>query len=409
MRLLRRHGSNIIATVVVAFCCFWYLRTNTLRYAGGLGGPSDFREYRRAGQAILQGRTPFDNPAWFYPPLTTFLMAPFGLTDYLTARWIWFLLSHAFLLLAAWLLWRGCGRGRILLCSIACVWAFGGAAGESMSLGQIGPLLMLTVVLAYTQRSTPQGVAVGFGFALKYLPGVLAAALILNRNWRAMVAFAATIVVAVLLPSVVLLTCFSGPRAPVTASYWMGSPAVLSWSIPSVVLRILDPPNRGGPLPYNWEYGNVAANLRLPRAHQLISVGVAAALLVAGIAALTLACRARLDASQLPWAMTGLISLSLAAAPVCWTHYEILEYPGVAMLLASSIEHRDWFGMAWTAVFAALLYPIPVEVLTAYYNQHGWTAASPATLYIWTSVTPLACLGIFALAVRRTVRKAYLT
>jgi hypothetical protein len=43
-----------------------------------------------------------------------------------------------------------------------------------------------------------------------------------------------------------------------------------------------------------------------------------------------------------------------------------------------------------------MLYPVPVAVLRGYFLQYGgWTAASPATLYIWTSVTPLAALVLF--------------
>ena len=132
-----------------------------------------------------------------------------------------------------------------------------------------------------------------------------------------------------------------------------------------------------------------------------MSAGAAAAVLAAGILALIFVCRGRLNSRQLPWAMAGLISLSLAAAPVCWTHYQILQYPGIALLFARSIAQRDWSATVWTAAAFALLYPVPVAVLTVYYNQHGWTAASPATLYIWTSVTPLACLGILALTLRK--------
>lgn len=401
MNILRRHAPNILATIVVTLCCLWYLRTNVLRNIPGLAALSDFSGYYLVGRAMLNGRSPFESPAWFYPPLTAFLVTPFALTDYLTARWIWFLLSNAFLLVAAWLLWRAIGRGRVALCVIACVWAFGGAAEENLSLGQIGPLLVLVLVLAYTRHSAPQGVAVGIGFALKYVPGVLAVALILHRSWRALAAFAVTIALAVLLPSTVLFAYFPGPKTPVKGTYWMGTPAVLSWSIPSLVLRILDPAHRGGPLPDDWVYGNVAANLHLPRSRQLISTVTGLGVLGVGVVALILACRGRLTSAQLPWAMAGLTSVSLAAAPVCWTHYEILQYPGLAMLLAACIEHRDWPATAWTAACLAFLYPIPVAVLTAYYNQHGWTAASPPTLYIWTSVTPLACLGLFVLMLRK--------
>jgi hypothetical protein len=42
-----------------------------------------------------------------------------------------------------------------------------------------------------------------------------------------------------------------------------------------------------------------------------------------------------------------------------------------------------------------------VEILRAYYLRYqAWTANSPATLYFWTSVTPLASLAMFALFLR---------
>jgi len=403
MRALKQHAPNLATILVAAFCAVWYCNSDFLRPSAGLRGPSDFHEFHRAAQAILNGRSPYENPAWFYPPLTAFLLAPFALTDYFTARWIWFILSHVFLLSAAWIFWRGIGYGRIALCSIAIVWTFGGPARESFVNGQIGAALVLLLVLAFIQRSTRQGLAIGAGSALKYIPGILALALILNRSWRALAAFAVTIVIGIFIPWLVLLS-FPGAKAPTRAHYWMGTPATFSWSIPSVVLRILEPPQPGGRLPYNWEFGNVAADLQLTRSHELISAATAVFVLAAGIAALLLACHGRLDSAQMPWAMAGLISLSLAAAPVCWTHYQILQYPGVAWMLARTIERRAWMQAAFLLACGVMLYQLPQAMLTTYYNAHaGWTAASLPTLYIWTSVTPVACLGIFGLTLWKLI------
>jgi len=36
----------------------------------------------------------------------------------------------------------------------------------------------------------------------------------------------------------------------------------------------------------------------------------------------------------------------------------------------------------------------------------AWTAASPATLYAWTSVTPIASLALFGIAMREARRGA---
>ena len=41
------------------------------------------------------------------------------------------------------------------------------------------------------------------------------------------------------------------------------------------------------------------------------------------------------------------------------------------------------------------------------FDEHsGWTAASRVTLYVWTSVAPLACLGLFGLALSHVKRSA---
>jgi hypothetical protein len=94
----------------------------------------------------------------------------------------------------------------------------------------------------------------------------------------------------------------------------------------------------------------------------------------------------------------SLMSLALAASPVCWTHYQLLQYPGVASILCDSLRRRLWKTAAAAVVCGAFLYQIPVAVLTAYYHHHGgWTGDSLLTLYIWTSVTPIASASLFAL------------
>jgi hypothetical protein len=336
--------------------------------------------YYRAAKDIVSGTSPYENPAYFYPPLVAFLMTPFALTDYVTARSTWFLLSHLLLLWAGWLLWRSWGRDRIGLCCIACVWAVGGAFKETLDVGQLSPLLVLSLVVAYTTRDKLQDAAVGIGFALKYIPGILAAALILHRGWRAFLAFAAMATLAVLIPWGVLLWIFTGAKSPVSAHYWMGTPAMFSWSIPSVVLRLLNPLKRGGALPHDWEYGNVAVYLHLSPEWRWISAGAAIITLAAGVLVLALRCRGRLSREHLPWAMVALLSLSLAAAPVCWSHYQVRQYPGIALLLATSIRLRAWRTTAAVVLCFLLLHQLPETVLNHYHDEYsGWTAASPLT------------------------------
>lgn len=401
MQLSKQRRLNIAASFLVLVCAAVYFKVCVLAPVGQMPVRRDFVNYWNVGKAVLSGQSPYSDSSWFYPPLTAFLLVPFGFTDYLTARWIWFLLSQVFLLTAAWLLWRAAGRDRIALCSVCCVWALCGGAGESLEGGQIGPLLVLLFAAAYTTQGWTQGFTIGAGFVLKYIPGIAILPVILNRGWRALTAFGATAALGLLIPWAVLRLFFPGPYTPLKPTYWMGTPHVWSWSVPSLVLRILDPPTRGSRLPYNWDYGNIVDNLRLPRSHELISAATGAIVLLAGIISLVIVCQAKLNREQVSWAMVSLVSLSLAATPVCWTHYQVLQYPGIALLLADSIRRRAWYFTAAIVVCAALLYPLPFAVLTSYVHRYGFTAASPATLYIWTSAAPLACLILFVLALRR--------
>ena len=68
-------------------------------------------------------------------------------------------------------------------------------------------------------------------------------------------------------------------------------------------------------------------------------------------------------------------------------------------MLVSSIRLRAWHIASGVAVCFAFAYQLPEIVLTAYHDRYaGWTLTSPATLYIWTTVAPIACLGLFGLA-----------
>ncbi|MGB7759135.1 MAG: glycosyltransferase 87 family protein, partial [Bryobacteraceae bacterium] len=292
-------------------------------------------------------------------------------------------------------------------CCVAGVWALGGAAWEGLALGQPGALLVLSLALAYWQTRAAQGAAVAAGFSLKLVPGAVSIVPLLRRDWRAVAVLVTVMIAGVLVPSAAIRYWMPGPPPAVQGDYLLGTPAVLNWSLPAVALRIADPPVAPPKLPHNWEFGNTALGAHLPRGQQWLSAGVAAGVLLAGLAALLLVCRGRLEAAQAPWAAAALISLSVAASPISWNHYQILQYPGLALLLCRSVRRRRWLLGACAVVLGAFLYQIPREVLRAYYVQHaGWTAASPATLYIWTSVAPVASLVLFAVLLRQLAAEA---
>jgi hypothetical protein len=388
---------NAIVVVLLGLCAAWYWSVNVREQLPMLAGASDFMHYQRAAREITLGHSPFGGPDFNYPPLIAFLLAPLAPLDYVQARLLWFLLLHAALLAAAWVTWRASGGDRLAALCVAFVWALGGAAAENLQLGQIGPVLMLLLALSYTRQGPVQGVWLGIGFALKFIPGALSAALLLRRDWRALGALMATALVLVVLPWLAIRQ-MPGASVPARMDYWTGTPAFLNWSVPAVVLRAMDPPHPGQPLPYAWEHGNYTPSLHLTRVQRAASVMAAAITLTVGLACLLMACRGRMNAAQLPWAMAALTALGLAASPVAWTHYEVMQYPGAALLLASAVRLRRWSLAIGTLVCAGLLYPVPVALLRVWFHEPGgWAALSPATLYLWTSITPLACLGLYGL------------
>jgi hypothetical protein len=397
---------HILGTAFVTCCAFWYLRVTVWKVIPELDArPSDYRAYYDASRNVLAGRSPYTDVNYIYPPLAALLNTPLALLDYVPARRIWFVLSQGMLLIAAWLMWRISGRSWPAACWIALVWAAGGSAGESLALGQLGPLLTLVVVMASTGAPRRMGTAIGLGFALKIIPAILLPALVLGRNRRAMRAAAIAVAAGLGVPWILVAFGLRGPSSPSGSATWTGTAATLSWSVPSVVLRALDPPATGTELPRSWQVGADLPNVQLPLRLRLASVAVILVILAGGVAAFAMAVRGRLSREQMPVAVTALIALGLAASPVCWTHYEVMQYPGVALMLCAAWRPRRWGLLAAALVLGACLYPLPVAILRDYYTRHsGWTAASPATLYLWTSVTPAASLVLFGLLTREARR-----
>jgi hypothetical protein len=243
-----------------------------------------------------------------------------------------------------------------------------------------------------------RGIAAGVGAALKFLPAALAVPITLARDRRSLISMLTT-AAGLFLVSGIALPLFDGPQTAGRA-YLLGTPAILSWSIPSTALRFFDPPAAGGALPHDWEFGNQVRTLHLPVERQLISAALSFTVLISGTLILVWRTGGRIDERQLPVAMAGFVSLALAALPVCWSHYQILQYAGVALMLGLAVSQCRWKLAITIIACGGLLYPIPVAALTRYYHHYGWTAASPWQLYLWTSATPVACLGIFGLSVK---------
>jgi hypothetical protein len=130
--------SSAAAPAVMLICAGWYVYDSFIRQMP-TDALSDFRWYYLAADHVLDGESPYLSEGYIYPPFLAFVLTPLAYLEYVPARWVWFLVSHACLLAAAWLIWRELGYNRLAGCVVAAVWAFGGAARESLALGQVGP------------------------------------------------------------------------------------------------------------------------------------------------------------------------------------------------------------------------------------------------------------------------------
>jgi hypothetical protein len=395
--------SRVAAPAIVILCAGWYLHDSFLDQMP-TAGLSDFRCYYLAAQHVARGESPYLSDSYLYPPLLACLLTPLAALDYLPARWLWFLFSHACLLAAAWLIWRYLGSDWMAAAIVAVVWALGAAAGESLQLGQIGPQLTLLLAMAYTLTGSRQGACVGAAFALKLIPGVLGVIFIMRRDWRALRAAIATAAFLLAVPWLIVQFCLTGPKAPPRLDYVFGTPSVLSWSLPSVALRIYEPLQPGGSMPNDWITGNGLPGLRLSTSQRALSAGVALLTLTIGCLILAIRLRGRLTRGQAPLAGAAIMALALVASPVGWTHYQVMQYPGIALLLGYAAKRRLWWLLGEALVCAAFLYPVPVAVLRAYYMRNNSWPNSPAVMYFWTTISPVASLMLFSLMTRELPR-----
>jgi hypothetical protein len=391
------------APVIVILCVGWYFHDSFLDQIPTTD-LSDFRCYYLAAQHVERGESPYLSDGYLYPPLLAFLLTPLAALDYLPARWGWFLFSHACLLAAAWLIWRYLGSDWMAAGIVAVVWALGAAAGESLQRGQLGPQLTLLLALAYTLIGVRQGACVGTAFALKLIPGAIGAIFIFRRDWRAMAAGLTTAAFLLAVPWLIVQFCLTGPKAPPRLDYLFGTPSVLSWSLPSVALRIYEPLPPGGPMPNDWITGNGLPGLHLSTNQRALSAGVALITLAIGCLILAIRLRGRLTAAQVPLAGAAIMALALVASPVGWTHYQVMQYPGIALLLGYAAKRRLWWLLAAALGCAAFLYPVPVAVLRAYYMRNNSWPNSPAVMYFWTMISPIVSLILFSLITRELPR-----
>jgi alpha-1,2-mannosyltransferase len=391
------------APVVMLLCAGWYVYDAFIEQMPN-ASLSDFRWYYLAAQHVAHGESPYLSEGYLYPPVLAYSLTPLAALEYVPARWAWFLISHACLLAAAWLIWRHLGADRLAGCIVAIVWALGGAAAESLALGQIGPELTLLLAAAYILKPRLQGTCIGAGLALKLIPGVVCAVFVLRRDFRAMLAAAAAGLTLITLSWGMVACCSSGPSAPAHLDYVAGTPSVVNWSLPAVALRMSEPFQSGKPIPRDWITGNTLQDLQLPAGARHLSMAVGLITLAVGFGILAIRVRGKLESCQAALASAAMMALALAASPVGWTHYQVMQYPGVALFLGYAARRRLWWLLGAAAACAAFLYPIPVAVLRGYYEVGNTWPNSPIVMYFWTSVSAIASIVLFGLITRELPR-----
>ena len=359
---------------------------------------ADFRHYYDAAARVLAGLSPYEVGGFDYPPLTALIVLPVAWLPYPQARIAWLVVNWLCLAAAGILLARTLGGDRAAWVTVAACWALCGTVAENLVLGQVNPLLLFLVVLAWWGVSRGRGAvaagAVGLATALKLWPAVLLIALAALHWRRAVAGLVAALALIVLswLPFLAL----PPPHSPARADYWVGTPALLNFSLPAVALRLADPPTPGQILPLSWRNGNDPLAFKLPARQAALSAGLAGLLLALGAACLFFAARAG-GRGELP-AMAAAVSLALLASPISWYHYQLLQLPGLA-LLARRWADRPARLLALAALAAGLTWT-QVAGVGRYVDRFGWTDAAPAWLWLASSLVPALALVHFALQVR---------
>jgi len=362
---------------------------------------SDFLHYFRAARAVAEGTSPYSVPGFDYPPLLAIVVLPLVPLGPEAARWAWLAAGHACLLGAAALLWRRLGGDRAALVAVALAWGAGGTIAENLALGQVNPLLLLLVVVSLGQGRVGRALALGGATALKLWPGILLVGDWMAGRPRDALRAAAVASGLVLVPLLAIAALLPPPSTPPHAGYWMGTPALYNFSVPATLLRVLDPPRAGAPLPRNWVVGNDPGLLALSGPRRAASVGVGAAGLTGSLILLAWAVRRRGGPALDPILVTGaLLGLVLAWAPLCWYHYRLLHFVGAAALCSSALRRRRWPLLAATMLALAVATWPALALDRLYVAAFGWTAAAPAALWGLTVVVPLADLALALLCVR---------
>ncbi len=294
---------------------------------------TDLHVYRHAGQALLDGLSPYaaDDPVtglpFTYPPFAAVVMLPLAALPAQAAAAVWTATSVAALAAVVVIALREVhvdARGWLVAALVIGALALE-PVWQNLSFGQVNLVLMAAVVVDLTRPDRRfSGVLVGLAAALKLTPLVFVVLLLLvgrrGAAGRAALTFLATIAVGFAI----------APGA--AASYW--------------TLGLLDADRVGPPwLAHNQSAYGVLTRLLGESPSVLLWLGIA--LPLGGAALLVAAAWWRRGERLLGTGIAGLAML--LASPVSWSHHWVWAVP-VAVALW---PHARGLAAAWTAVFVA--------------------------------------------------------
>lgn len=348
------HG--VVWGLLVAALLGFYLGRNVVAASARVGrGPSDFAHYHRAARATLDGESPYSVRGFLYPPPALLPVLPLATLDETAARRWWFSISQLLLLTSALAVWRKLGGGVLAATAVVVVWSLTGTVAENLVLGQINPILLILITAAMVapvvaaSRSTA---FVGAAAAIKIWPGLLLAAPLLQRRWRAFRVGGAVAAALLVGGTTTLAVLRPPPYLPQGSGSWAGSPAFLSFSLPATVLRLADPPSDWREIPQSWLVGNRLEDVDLPVLAAILSLATALLTLGGGLFLIFRSVRPETPPIAI---YAALIALALAAAPVSWYHYRLLHLPGLAWLALALLTRRDRWGLALLAALVAVV------------------------------------------------------
>jgi hypothetical protein len=183
-----------------------------------------------------------------------------------------------------------------------------------------------------------------------------------------------------------------GPMTVTQQSLPMGTAAPLNVSLPALALRLLDPP-RDGVLPAPWLEGSAPRGWEPLSRRGWVAALVAVAVLAAAMGALARARSTARGATPSRGAsaldLGVMTAAAILAAPVCWYHYQLCQFPAIAMAIELRLAAGRWRAAALVAILGSAVTRAQPWAFGRYVERWGWTAESPAALWISTSIGPV--------------------